>query len=169
MKTIIQCDDSEHNASHLNLREIERDIQRRGGEMDVAGMPVAQQDGKDAMRMQMALMVGAWQSEIRLKLDGVMQQIERIGEPDEHWEILRRQVETARPEIAQYMTASVSALTKVESKILLLMGMNIPQQKIAEILNLTLQSVSDHREKIHGKLSLAGDIQLDESFGVALR
>ena len=170
MKKIIRRDESASGANRVNLRSMEGEVKRKGGELSVAAMQVAERTAPaDALRMQVALMMGAWQSELSTKLDGVLQQIERNAEPDDHWEILRRQIATAKPEAERYVTASISSLTKTEAKIFLLAGMSVPPQKIAEILNISLGSLTQHLSRIHGKLNLAPETKLDELFGAMLR
>ena len=103
MKKIIRRDESASGANRVNLRSMEGEVKRKGGELSVAAMQVAERTAPaDALRMQVALMMGAWQSELSTKLDGVLQQIERNAEPDDHWEILRRQIATAKPEAERY-------------------------------------------------------------------
>jgi DNA-binding CsgD family transcriptional regulator len=118
--------------------------------------------------MQLALMMGAWQSELSSRIDGVLRQIERSGEADEHWEILRRQMATSQSETARYVAASISSLTKTESKIFLLTGMCVPQHEIADILNIPVARVSGHQARIYRKLHLAPDTRLDELFNAML-
>jgi DNA-binding NarL/FixJ family response regulator len=166
MKKVIQRDDPKSGPNEPDSLPIEM---KRRKEIDVDALHADEHDTPaDVLRMQLALMMGAWQSELSSRIDGVLRQIERSGEADEHWEILRRQMATSQSETARYVAASISSLTKTESKIFLLTGMCVPQHEIADILNIPVARVSGHQARIYRKLHLAPDTRLDELFNAML-
>jgi DNA-binding NarL/FixJ family response regulator len=105
------------------------------------------------LKTQIAVMMATWQSEFRGNLSKVIDRIDTAGQTEDYWRIVRRQVELAQPDFVEHVAKHSKILTTTESKICLLIGLNLSSPEIASVLNISDRTVSNYRSRIRKKLS----------------
>ena len=152
---------SEHQ---LQLQRLQQEVQRQGRELDAVETKLLEQKRSlEALKTQLAVVMGSWRSEVRRDLSGLIREIDSTNDTGAYWEQLRRQVERAHPDFAAHAAQAGAELTPTESKVWMLMGMKLSTSEIATVLNQPVRKVTEHSERISRKLQRLGDITVDRT------
>lgn len=150
------------NEHQLQLQWLQQEVQRQGRELDAVAIKLQEQRlSLEALKTQLAVVMGSWRSEVRRDLSGLIREIESSNDTRTHWEQLRRQVELAYPDFADHAARAGAELTPMESKVWMLIGMKLSTAEISAVLNQPVGRVSETRERITRKLHRLGDVNVD--------
>ena len=148
----------------LQLQWLQQEVQRQGRELDAVATKLQEQKRSlEALKTQLAVVMGSWRSEVRRDLSGLIREIDSTNDSAAYWEQLRRQVEIAHPEFAQHAANAGAELTPIESKVWMLMGMKLSTEEIATVLNQSVRRVTESRERIARKLHRLGDVTVEDA------
>ena len=137
----------------LQLHRLQQEVLRQGRELDAVATKLHEQTRSlDALKTQLAVVMGSWRSEVRRDLSGLIREIDSTNDNASHWDQLRQQVEIAHPEFAEHAATIGAELSPIESKVWMLMGMSLSTAEIATVLNRPEQRIDEYRERIARKL-----------------
>jgi hypothetical protein len=152
------------NEHHLQLQWLQQEVQRQGRELDAVAMKLQEQKRSlDALKAQLAVVMGSWRSDVRRDLGSLIHAIDTANDTRTQWEQLRRQVDLAYPDFARHAANVGAELTPMESKVWMLMGMKLSTAEISTVLAQPVRRITECREDIARKLRNLGDLGVDEA------
>jgi len=102
-----------------------------------------------------------WCGTIGKQLAIIVQQIEGTADGAGDWEILHRHVKSAYPALYDTMTRCSPPLTSTETKVFLLIGLNISSNESAILLRCTRGAILKHRSRIRKKMRICREEKLE--------
>lgn len=153
---------TDHPAAALaNAEHTERIVgpgranRRRGRELETTS-PSEAADESISMtwtKARLALIVATWQNDLRADLTRMIGQIERVSATEGDWAILQHHLAAVEPDFAEHIEQGYPALTLLEKKISLLMGLGLPVAEIARTLRQKETAVARCTRQIQGRLA----------------
>jgi chromosome segregation ATPase len=146
---------SEHQ---LQLQWLQQEVQRQGRELDAVTTKLHEQKhALDALKAQLAVVMGSWRSDVRRDLGSLIREIDATNDTRLQWEQLRHQVDIASPDFARHAATVGAELTGIESKVWMLMGMKLSTAEIANVLQQPVARITECRERLSRKLRKLAD------------
>jgi DNA-binding CsgD family transcriptional regulator len=143
------------------IQRLEREIFSQRETIDRMGMQLVSHDNAvGSLRTYIALMVATWQSEIGLRLGNLASDINNATADDPGWAAIRRQVDAAHADFSRHIAGCSPPLTETETRICLLLGMELTFDQIARTLNCSRHAVEYACVSIRVKLENAGESRL---------
>lgn len=152
----------------LRLQQLELEIKRQRETIEQIAFRLGSQDGSlSSLKAYVTLMVATWHSEIGIRLNELSKQIDRTTSDDKGWRVLRNYVENAQGDFSRHIEGCSPALTEVETRVCLLLGMELTTSEIAVTLNLSPIMIESICRSIREKLDQTGDTRLRQMVSVA--
>ena len=152
----------------LRLQHLELEIKRQQEAIEQIGSRLGSQDASlGSLKAYVTLMVATWHSEIGVRLDELTRQIDRSTTDDNGWMVLRNHVESAQGDFSRHIAGCSPALTELETRVCLLLGMELTTAEIATTLNLSRLMIEKICSDIRAKLDQTGETRLRQKLSVA--
>jgi DNA-binding NarL/FixJ family response regulator len=150
------------------LEQLEAEIRRQREVIAAIDSRLGSQDNSLAsLKANVALMVASWQNEMSQRIAELSRQLGSLDQENEGWTVLRRQVESAHGDFARHIDGCSPALTEIETRVCLLVGMELTTGEIARTLNLSEQTIEKLYRELQGKLGQGGRGHLRQIFHAA--
>lgn len=142
----------------MRLQQLEVAIERQRETLAQIDSRLGAQGGSlDSLKAYLTLMMASWHSEIGIRIDEISRQIESTATDNEGWLILHSHVASANEGLARQIKECSPALTELETRICLLMAMELTMGEIAATLNLPRITVESTCANIRAKLDRSSD------------
>jgi uncharacterized coiled-coil protein SlyX len=152
----------------LRLQQLELEIRRQREVIEEIGSRLGSQDSSlSTLKAHIAVMVATWQSDVGSRLAELTKQINSSNDNNEGWTVLRRQVDTAQGDFSRHIEGCSPPLTELETRVCLLVGMELTTTEISKTLNISEQSVERLYQGLRGKLDPIGEKRLRQIFHAA--
>jgi DNA-binding CsgD family transcriptional regulator/uncharacterized coiled-coil protein SlyX len=165
---------AEHHTSldqqhyELRLQQLELEIKRQRETIEQIGYRLGSQDGSlSSLKAYVTLMVATWHSEIGIRLNELTRKIDRTTADDKGWLVLRNHVESAQGDFSRHIEGCSPALSELETRVCLLLGMELTTAEIASTLNLSQLMIESICSDIRAKLDQTGDTSLRQRVSLA--
>lgn len=152
----------------LRLQQLELEIRRQREVIEEIGSRLgSQNDSLFSLKANVALMVASWHSEVGVRLAKLSKQINNSNADHEGWKVLRRHVDSAQGDFSRHIEGCSPPLTELETRVCLLVGMELTTAEISKTLNISEQSIEKLYRGLRGKLDQVGETRLRQIFHAA--
>lgn len=152
----------ERDQLRLQTIQLEQDVEKQRGELAAMALSIAQKNSViDRLNNRLSELAARNDLSYSARCNSIMHEIELLKTTGEHqWEHLQKQFESIDPEYEHRLHGTYPLLSTVETKICLLMRLNLSTKDIASILWISPRTVETHRYSIRRKMKLKKDDNL---------